>query len=117
MPTTILITGATGLVGRNLAPLAAAAGYEVLAMVRAGADRSALDGTTVRFVEADLQSPESLPGALAEADVVVHAAAHVGDWGPVEKYRAINVVALEQMLLAAKQHSRLKRWIQISSLG
>ena len=48
--------------------------------------------------------PETLPAALAEADVVVHAAAHVGDWGPAEKYRAINVVALEHMLYAAERH-------------
>jgi nucleoside-diphosphate-sugar epimerase len=47
----------------------------------------------------------------------VHAAAHVGDWGPAEKYRAINVVALEHMLHAAQRHGRLRRWIQISSLG
>ena len=48
---------------------------------------------------------------------MVHAAAHVGDWGPAEKYRAINVVALEHMLHAAERHGRLERWIQISSLG
>ncbi|MEX0612197.1 MAG: NAD-dependent epimerase/dehydratase family protein [Pirellulales bacterium] len=115
--TNVLITGATGLVGRHFARRAAEAGYEVQAMVRRGSDRSALDGVPVRFVEGDLAQPETLPAALAEADVVVHAAAHVGDWGPAEKYRAINVVALEHMLYAAERHGRLRRWIQISSLG
>jgi nucleoside-diphosphate-sugar epimerase len=115
--TTVLVTGATGLVGRHFAPLAAQAGYEVQAMVRAGSDRSALDGVPVTFVEADLAEPETLPAALAEADIVVHAAAHVGDWGPAERYRAINVVALEHMLHAVEHHGRLQRWIQISSLG
>jgi nucleoside-diphosphate-sugar epimerase len=115
--TSLLVTGATGLVGRHLASRAADAGYDVLAMVRGGSDRSALDGVPLRFVEADLAQPETLPAALAEADVVVHAAAHVGDWGPAEKYRAINVVALEHMLYAVQRHVRLRRWIQISSLG
>jgi nucleoside-diphosphate-sugar epimerase len=115
--TSLLVTGATGLVGRHLASRAADAGYDVLAMVRRGSDRSALGGVPLRFVEADLADPETSPAALAEADVVVHAAAHVGDWGPAEKYRAINVVALEHMLYAAQRHGRLRRWIQISSLG
>jgi nucleoside-diphosphate-sugar epimerase len=114
---TVLVTGATGLVGRHFARRAANAGYEVQAMVRADSDRSALDGTPVRFIDGDLARPETLPEALAEADYVVHTAAHVGDWGPAEKYRAINVVALEHMLYAAERHGRLKRWIQISSLG
>jgi nucleoside-diphosphate-sugar epimerase len=115
--TNVLITGATGLVGRHLALRAAEAGYDLQAMVRGDSDRSPLDGVNVRFVEGDLAAPETLPAALAEADVVVHAAAQVGDWGPAEKYRAINVVALEHMLYGALRTGRLRRWIQISSLG
>jgi nucleoside-diphosphate-sugar epimerase len=114
---TILITGATGLVGRHFARRAADAGYQVQAMLRGDSDRSVLEGIPVQFVEGDLAQPESLPAALAEADIVVHAAAHVGDWGPAEKYRAINVVALEHMLHAVQRQGRLERWIQISSLG
>jgi nucleoside-diphosphate-sugar epimerase len=118
MPTTtILVTGATGLVGRCLVRKAADAGYDVLAMVRPGSDRGPLEGIPVRFVDGDLARVETLPAAVAEADIVVHAAAHVGDWGPAEQYRAINVVALEHMLHAVGQQGRLKRWIQISSLG
>ena len=115
--TTLLVTGATGLVGSHVARHAAAAGYEVHAVVRPSSDRRLLEDVPVRYVEADLARPETLFSALAEADVVVHAAAQVGDWGPAELYRAINVVALEQMIHAAAQHGRLRRWIQISSLG
>ena len=113
----ILVTGATGLIGRNFARRAAAAGYSVLAMVRRNSDRSALDGVAVQFVEGDLAQPETLPGALADADVVVHTAAHLGDWGPPEKYRAINVVALDHMLNAVVRRGQLQRWIQLSSQG
>jgi nucleoside-diphosphate-sugar epimerase len=114
---TVLITGATGLIGRNFARRAAAAGYPVLAMVRRDSDRSALDGVPVRFIEGDLTAPETLPAALAGADVVVHTAAHLGDWGPPEKYRAINVVAVEHMLNAATRIGRVQRWIHLSSQG
>src|SRR5262245_34264932 len=114
---TVLITGATGLIGRNFARRAAAAGYPVLAMVRRNSDRSALDGVPVQFVEGDLSAPETLSAPLTEADVVVHAAAHLGDWGPPEKYRAINVVALEHMLNAVVHIGRLQQWIHLSSQG
>lgn len=112
----VLITGATGLIGQNFARRAAA-GHPVLAMVRRNSDRAALEGVPVRFIEGDLSDPETLPAALAEADIVVHTAAHLGDWGPPEKYRAINVVALEHMLNAAVRIGRLRRWIQLSSQG
>ena len=60
---TVLVTGASGLVGRHVARCAANAGYDVQAMVRADSDRSALDGIAVRFVSGDLADPESLPAA------------------------------------------------------
>jgi len=113
----ILITGATGMVGSRLAISALAAGYDVRAMVRRTSRCDVLAGLDLELFQADLSVPESLPPALADVDLVVHAAAHVGDWGPAEKYRAINVYALEHMLNAAMHHGRLQRWIQISSLG
>ncbi|HEY4231852.1 MAG TPA: NAD-dependent epimerase/dehydratase family protein [Lacipirellulaceae bacterium] len=117
MSNTILITGATGMVGSACARRAAAAGYHVQAMVRPKSDRSLLDGVSVQFVEADLGQPEAFLAALADAEIVIHTAAHVGDWGPAEKYRALNVVALEYLVHAAAQTGKLRRWIQVSSLG
>jgi nucleoside-diphosphate-sugar epimerase len=117
MSTTVLVTGATGMVGSAVARRAVENGYHVQAMVRRGSDRRALDGVPVQFVEGDLAEPESLPPALADAEVVVHTAAHVGDWGPAEKYRAINVIGLEHLVHAAARSGKLKRWVQISSLG
>ena len=117
MNTTVLVTGATGMVGSCFVRRAVAAGYHVQAMVRANSNRAALDGLSVEFVVGDLAEPESLPQALAEAEIIVHAAAQVGDWGPSEKYRAINVIGLEHMIHAAARSGRLKRWVQVSSLG
>jgi nucleoside-diphosphate-sugar epimerase len=114
---TLLVTGATGMVGCAVVRRAVDAGYKVQAMVRPNTDRHVLEGLPITYVEADLAQPETLPAALAEADIVVHSAAHVGDWGPVEKYRAVNVVALEHMLSAVERHGRLRRWVQISSQG
>jgi nucleoside-diphosphate-sugar epimerase len=86
-------------------------------MVRANSDRATLDGVPVHFVVADLTEPESFPAALADAEIVIHTAAHVGDWGPAEKYRRLNVVALEHLVHAAAGSPKFRRWIQVSSLG
>ncbi|MEZ6087232.1 MAG: NAD-dependent epimerase/dehydratase family protein [Pirellulaceae bacterium] len=113
----VLITGATGMVGTLVSKRAIEDGYQVRAMVRPTSNLGPLDGLEIERVEADLSNPESLPAALEDVDFVVNTAAHVGDWGPAEKFRAINVVALEAMLIAARKQGRLKRWVQISSLG
>lgn len=115
--TTLLVTGSTGMLGRSVVRRAVAAGYDVQAMVRPQSERRCLEDLPVTFVEADLAEPETLADALADAQIVVHTAAQVGDWGPVEQYRAVNVVALEHMLAAVERHGRLQRWIQISSVG
>ncbi|WP_425400660.1 NAD-dependent epimerase/dehydratase family protein [Aeoliella sp.] len=114
---TVLVTGATGLVGTCVARKLRDAGYRVQAMVRRDSNRDVLQQMGVELVEGDLADVESLPGAVQDAEVVVHAAAHIGDWGPAEKYRAINVAALEHLLNAAMRTGKLERWIQISSLG
>ncbi|MEX2171886.1 MAG: NAD-dependent epimerase/dehydratase family protein [Pirellulales bacterium] len=114
---TIAITGANGLVGSRVACQAVEAGYKVRALVRPRGDRSLLEGLDIEYAEGELSQPESLVPALTDADVVVHTAAHIGDWGPADKYRTINVIALEHLLNAVERSGRLDRWIQISTLG
>jgi nucleoside-diphosphate-sugar epimerase len=113
----VLVTGATGMVGRAVAERLLESGYAVRAMVRDPAHAEALDGLNVERFAADLAAPETLPPALHGVRKVVHAAAHVGDWGPAEQYRAINVIALEHFVIAARREPSFERWIQISSLG
>ncbi len=113
----MLVTGATGMVGSFVARRAVQRGYRVRALVRPAADRTLLEGVDVEYVSGDLADYESLPPALDGVDIVVHAAAHIGDWGPADQYRAINVVALEHLLTAAHRAGRLQRWIQVSTLG
>jgi nucleoside-diphosphate-sugar epimerase len=113
----LLITGATGLVGGMLARRAVAAGYTVRALVRQPAQARALAEQGIELAEGDLGRPESLPAAVADVDLVVHSAAQVGDWGPVEKYRAINVFGLEHFLTTLERAGCVKRFVQISSQG
>ena len=113
----LLVTGATGMVGYFVAERALQLGYEVRAMVRSANEPGPLARLDIELMEADLSRTETLPPLVVDCDVVVHAAAKVGDWGAAEDYRAINVFALEHLLNAAERQKRLRRWVQISTLG
>lgn len=118
MPATRLaITGANGMVGTHVTRRAVQAGYQVRALVRAEDDRGELSQLGVEIVEWDLLEEDSFPAAVADQEVIVHTAAHVGDWGPPEKYRAANVYGLDRLLQAVRREGKLRRWVQISSLG
>ncbi|WP_067842122.1 SDR family oxidoreductase [Nocardia lijiangensis] len=64
----IVVTGATGNIGRSLVPLLAAAGAPVTAVSRGVGDVALPEG--VRHVAADLADPASLSPALAGAEAL-----------------------------------------------
>src|SRR4051812_34288196 len=86
-PMHYLITGATGFVGGHVAEACVRREQAVTALVRPGSDATELEKLGVRVVRGDFGDPAAARPAVAEAEVVVHCAAKVGDWGPVEEYR------------------------------
>src|SRR5205085_5190831 len=54
--------------------------------------------------------------AVEGVEAGVHCAAKVGDWGPVEEYRAVNVEGLRHLLEACRGRP-LRRFVHLSSLG
>ncbi|MCH2212892.1 MAG: NAD-dependent epimerase/dehydratase family protein [Fuerstiella sp.] len=113
----ILVTGATGLVGSHFAEQARQQGFRVRALCRSSAATDLLNEWQVQIIDGDLSDTESLARACEGATVIVHCAAKVGDWGPTEDYRRINVDGTRSLLDAALNAGSLQRWIQISSLG
>ncbi|MEO2018481.1 MAG: NAD-dependent epimerase/dehydratase family protein [Fuerstiella sp.] len=113
----ILVTGATGLVGSHVVEQARQRGLRVRALCRATADTTLLRDWGVEIVTGDLDNVASLQAACAGITVIVHCAAKVGDWGPTDEYRRINVDGTRTLLDAALATGVLKRWVQISSLG
>lgn len=113
----LLVTGATGLVGSHVAERACQTGWRVRALVRSTAGADFLRDWGVELSPGDLSQPESLEAAVQGVSVIVHCAAKVGDWGPVEDYRRVNVYGLEKLLTAAERTPTLRRFIHLSSLG
>lgn len=113
----ILVTGATGLVGSHVVQQAKKMGYRVRAMVRSLDDTDCLAAWKTEKVVASLEDTDRLQTAVEGVTIVVHCAAMVGDWGPTDQYRAVNVDGTKALRDAALQTGCLKRWVQISSLG
>jgi nucleoside-diphosphate-sugar epimerase len=111
-----LVTGATGFVGGHFVESCAQRGIAVNTISRPASDASLLDRPGVTVFRGDFADPAVLTKALADVEVVVHCAAKVGDWGPLEEFRAVNVEALRRLLDACKGRP-LTRFVQLSSLG
>lgn len=116
MPLRYLITGATGFIGGHVAEACVGRGSPVYALVRPTSDCSLLQRPGVTVFVGELTDAALVRKALENADVVVHCAGKVGDKGPVEEYRAVNVEALRGLLEACKSRP-LHRFIHLSSLG
>lgn len=113
----LLVTGATGLVGGEVARHFVLQGWRVRALVR-DTDRAAdLAGDGVELVSGTLNDAGALKAACADVTHAVHCAAKVGDWGPIEDYRRVNVEGTRMLLEALRAAGSLKRMIHISSLG
>src|SRR5260370_32113284 len=111
-----LITGATGFVGGHVAEACSGRGIPVRALARQGSDTSLLRRCAATIIPGDLGDANAIRQAVDGVDYVVHCAAKVGDWGPVEAYREVNVEGLRRLLDACKGQP-LKRFVHLSSLG
>lgn len=110
---TVVVTGATGGIGRTLVPLLASRGLEVVASGRNPEAGRALCGPRVRFEPLDLVSGDIAP-LVAKARIVVHLAARSSPWGPSASFRSDNVVATARLLDAAAR-AGVERFIHAST--
>jgi nucleoside-diphosphate-sugar epimerase len=70
----------------------------------------------VTVIRGDLTDADALKQAVEGCDVVIHCAAKVGDWGPVDEYRKVNVEGLRNLLDAVIARP-LHRFVHVSTLG
>jgi len=111
-----LITGVTGFVGSHLAEACQKRGIPTVTIARSTSDLRWPQQFGCQVVQGDLSDPASIRQAMEGVNVVIHSAAKVGDWGPVEDFRQINVQATALLLEEAKQR-KVDRFVHVSSLG
>ena len=109
----VLVTGATGYIGRRLVTHLLERGDEVRALVRPGDDPAPVAGA--RVTVGDVTDGEAVHEAARGARVVYHLAAKVGDWGEESEFWSINVDGTRSVLDAAER-GECERVVMVSSI-
>lgn len=100
---TVLLTGGTGFLGKNVARRLAARGHRLRLLAREGSSLSGLPGEA-EVVRGDVTDEASLRRAAEGCDAVVHMAALVKSWAPdPSRFEAVNVSGLRNALAAARE--------------
>lgn len=107
---TVLITGATGLVGTRLLQRLIDVGIDTRALVRAG--KTVPESVTA--VEGDLLDPATLTAAVTGIDAVIHLAAVLRTPDPADITRA-NVDGTANLIAAIAEHTPSARFIMAST--
>ena len=113
----VLVTGATGFVGANVARLLVADGYRVRVLARPSSSLEALSGCRVEIFRGNILDPETLAPALAGCGLVFHVAADYRLWAKDagEIYR--NNVDGTRTVLEACEQAGVSRVVYTSSIG
>jgi nucleoside-diphosphate-sugar epimerase len=96
------LTGATGMIGSNIAEQLVEQGDDVRALVRAGSDAAPLEALGVDIVRGDITDADDVLRAADGCEYVVHSAAVLGGQTQVAgEHHAVNVVGTGYVLDAA----------------
>ena len=109
------VTGAGGFIG---GAVCRALVREDASVTGADVDPAAAErvrATGAEFAEADITDADALAGALADAELVVHTAAYVRDWGEMEDFVRVNVGGTVAVLDAAEA-AGAARVVHVSSV-
>jgi farnesol dehydrogenase len=113
----VLVTGATGYVGKSLARKLARSGYRVHALYRSEARISGLEQENISLFKGTLGDPPSLDRAMKNCDSVFHVAAFAAVWTPrPEQIYAQNVEGTVNLLESARK-AGVKRIVHTSTAG
>jgi dihydroflavonol-4-reductase len=113
----VLVTGATGFVGANVARLLVADGYRVRVLARPSSSLEALSGCRVEIFRGDILDPQALAPALAGCGLVFHVAADYRLWAKDAREIYRNNVDGTRSVLEACARARVGRVVYTSSLG
>ncbi len=124
----LLISGASGFLGRRLAEMALARGETVRLLLRPtsrldlAADRLDPDGLDLGgagerldIVRCEFADAAGLVRAMAGVRIVHHCAGLAADWGRWAAFRAANIDGVAQLLTAARDAGTVERFVHVST--
>ena len=101
MPTAF-VTGGSGFVGAALIRRLAADGWSVRALARSPAAEAKVREAGAEAVRGDLDDAAALERGARGADVAFHSAARLGDFGPWDEFRRVNVDGTKAVIAACR---------------
>lgn len=113
----LLVTGATGFLGKHLLPILLDSGMPLRLLVR---DRSKINlppTANIHLAQGDLTDPQSVRAALQGCRAVIHAGALFRFWGSAQNFEQINLQGTRNLLEAAKSSGEIERFIHISTIA
>ncbi len=114
----VLVTGATGFLGRWLVPLLLARGDEVRALVRPGTDASALQALGAEVARGDVLDRDAVRRAADGSALVVHLAGLVAyERRDLPRLRALNVESVRAVVAALPAGARLVHVSSVAGIG
>lgn len=111
---TILVTGASGFVGRHVVRELVAEGVRARALVRSAKGAAVLAGIDCELVRGDVTDPGSLQGAVAGCDAVVHLVAIIA--GRRREFERVMTEGTRRLVEAARDGG-VRRFVYMSALG
>ena len=111
---TVLVTGATGFLGKYVVDELVQHGYRVRTFGRNSKVGRSLENPSVSFFQGDLTKADDVLEACKGMDLVVHAGALSTVWGPWEDFYQANVLGTKYVLEACRQ-TGTQRLVYVSS--
>lgn len=112
---TVAVTGA-GFIGTAMCRRLVDEGHDVVGIDVDPAAAARVTETGAQFRRADVSDRGSVRGALAGAELVVHTAAVVKEFGAMSEYVRVNVGGTENVCVAARD-AGVKRVVHLSSVA
>ena len=108
------LTGGTGFLGAHVAEACVDQGYDLRVLVEPHCDANHLERLGAEIYRGDLRDQQSLRSAVDGCELLIHAAAKVGDWGSWQDFYETNVLGARRLYEAAED-AGVQRAVHISS--